>query len=172
MVLSVRTMALALGISKSQAARDASEGMPMHDPAAAAAWRDEHRDLARVVGARLGRPASARSAGSTSSSPLATVHRLARLAEADFAVHERALRAALKHLSPAEREAMRLPVGMLSRLIGPVAMAWLHGIFGAAADPARLHLGADVVLHDLIFELAAGMAWVAVTLERETDAAS
>lgn len=54
MTLSVRSMAVALGVSKSQVARDKQDGMPMHDADAARAWRLQHRDLARSVDGLLG----------------------------------------------------------------------------------------------------------------------
>ena len=56
MQLSVRAMAAALGVSKSQVARDSADGMPMHDAAAARAWRQQHRDVSRTVEGRIDRP--------------------------------------------------------------------------------------------------------------------
>lgn len=49
MAYSIRDMAAALGVSKSQISRDKLDGMPMETPEAARAWRVEHRDLSRSV---------------------------------------------------------------------------------------------------------------------------
>lgn len=59
MTLSVREMAAALGVSKSQVARDKGDGMPMASADAARQWRAEHRDLSRSVDGRLDAPAAA-----------------------------------------------------------------------------------------------------------------
>lgn len=59
MQLSVRAMAAALGVSKSQVARDSADGMPMHEAAAARAWRQQHRDVSRTVEGRIDRPSAA-----------------------------------------------------------------------------------------------------------------
>jgi hypothetical protein len=53
--LSIRAMASVLGISKSQVARDAGEGMPMTSADAARAWRAAARDLARSAESRIDR---------------------------------------------------------------------------------------------------------------------
>lgn len=58
MGLSVRDMAAALGVSKSQVARDKLAGMPMSDAPAARAWRDAHHDPSRTVDGRIDRPAA------------------------------------------------------------------------------------------------------------------
>ena len=50
---SIRDMAAALGVSKSQASRDKLDGMPMETVQGARAWRDAHRDLSRGVEGRL-----------------------------------------------------------------------------------------------------------------------
>lgn len=50
-------MAAALGVSKSQIARDAQAGMPMDDPAAARAWREQQHDMSRTVEGRIDRTA-------------------------------------------------------------------------------------------------------------------
>ena len=55
--LSIRAMATALGITKSQAGRDKLDGMPMHDVDAARAWRAAHRDMSRTAEGRIDRPA-------------------------------------------------------------------------------------------------------------------
>lgn len=70
MGLSIRGMAAALGVSKSQVARDSAEGMPMDDVAAAQAWRAKHRDVSRTVEGRIDRaqtpaPAAAPAAAGT-----------------------------------------------------------------------------------------------------------
>ncbi len=54
---SIRDLASALGVSKSQVGRDVQAGMPTHDVAAARAWRDANRDLSRTVEGRVDRPA-------------------------------------------------------------------------------------------------------------------
>jgi hypothetical protein len=59
MAFSIRRMAAALGVSKSQVDRDAKAGMPLDDVDAARAWRLAHQDLARTVDGRIDRPAPA-----------------------------------------------------------------------------------------------------------------
>lgn len=59
MAYSIRQMATALGVSKSQVDRDARAGMPMHDVDAARAWRLAHQDLTRTVDGRIDRPSPA-----------------------------------------------------------------------------------------------------------------
>jgi hypothetical protein len=56
MTLSIRTMATALGVSKSQIQRDKEAGMPMTDLPAAAAWRATHHDVSRTRDGRIDRP--------------------------------------------------------------------------------------------------------------------
>jgi hypothetical protein len=58
--LSVRAMAEALGVAKSQVHRDAQAGMPMHSADAARAWRLDQHDMSRTVEGRIDRPASVR----------------------------------------------------------------------------------------------------------------
>ncbi len=58
MAMSVRDMAAALGVSKSQVARDKLDGMPMDDVAAALDWREAHRDVSRSVEGRIDRSGS------------------------------------------------------------------------------------------------------------------
>lgn len=53
--LSVRGMAEALGVSKSQVDRDKQAGMPMHSAAAARAWREAQHDMSRTVEGRIDR---------------------------------------------------------------------------------------------------------------------
>jgi hypothetical protein len=67
MAHSIRQMAAALGVSKSQVDRDAKAGMPLDDVAAARAWRLAHQDLARTVDGRIDRPTPA--ARPTASAP-------------------------------------------------------------------------------------------------------
>lgn len=55
MGLSVRTMAKALGVSKSQVARDAAAGMPMESAESARAWREAQHDLSRTAEGRIDR---------------------------------------------------------------------------------------------------------------------
>jgi hypothetical protein len=55
MALSIRKMAAALGVGKSQVARDAAAGMPMDSPEAAQAWRAQNRDVARTAEGRIDR---------------------------------------------------------------------------------------------------------------------
>ena len=55
---SIRQMAAALGVSKSQVARDAKAGMPMQDLEAARAWRLANQDLTRTAEGRIDRPAA------------------------------------------------------------------------------------------------------------------
>jgi hypothetical protein len=57
MGLSIRNMAVLLGVSKSQVARDKDAGMPMHDVDAARAWRLATHDLSRTAEGRIDRPA-------------------------------------------------------------------------------------------------------------------
>lgn len=57
MPMSVRAMAQALGVGKSQVQRDAAAGMPMSDPAAARAWREAHHDVSRTAHGRIDRHA-------------------------------------------------------------------------------------------------------------------
>jgi hypothetical protein len=59
MAYSIRRMAAALGVSKSQVDRDAKAGMPLDDVDAARAWRLAHQDLARSVDGRIDRAAPA-----------------------------------------------------------------------------------------------------------------
>jgi hypothetical protein len=59
MAYSIRQMAAALGVSKSQVDRSAKAGMPLDDVDAARAWRLAHQDLARTVDGRIDRPAPA-----------------------------------------------------------------------------------------------------------------
>lgn len=63
-------MAAVLGVSKSQVARDAAAGMPMHDVDAARAWRLANHDISRTVEGRIDRPGPLRP-GSTAPPPLA-----------------------------------------------------------------------------------------------------
>ena len=83
--LSVRGMAEALGVSKSQVDRDKQAGMPMHSAAAARAWREAQHDMSRTVEGRIDRPgtpdaprpavgglASAAGAGGSVDSPAST----------------------------------------------------------------------------------------------------
>ena len=56
MGLSVRAMAQALGVSKSQVQRDKDAGMPMDSVAAAQAWRLANHDMSRTVEGRIDRP--------------------------------------------------------------------------------------------------------------------
>lgn len=53
--LSIRKMADALGVSKSQVARDAAAGMPMTSPEAARAWRIATLDVSRTKEGRIDR---------------------------------------------------------------------------------------------------------------------
>lgn len=170
--LSVRAMATALGVSKSQVDRDAADGMPMHDAGLAAAWRAVNRDIARVVGARLGRAGMSVDHRDVGRSKLDDLHQLARLADVDFEHHEPALRLAIRQLPHAQRDALELSPKLIARLIGTVAVAWLSHVFSGVADHDRLSLGTGGALHDLLFELAAGTAWVAVTIERDNDLAA
>jgi transcriptional regulator with XRE-family HTH domain len=55
MTYSIRQMAAALGVSKSQVARDAKAGMPMQDLDAARAWRIANQDLTRTAEGRIDR---------------------------------------------------------------------------------------------------------------------
>jgi hypothetical protein len=59
MALSMRAMADALGVSKSQVQRDKEAGMPMSDVAAAQAWRATHHDVSRTREGRIDRSAAA-----------------------------------------------------------------------------------------------------------------
>lgn len=59
MGMSIRDMARALGVGKSQAQRDKADGMPMDSAQAAQAWRAAHRDVSRTVEGRIDRPAAA-----------------------------------------------------------------------------------------------------------------
>lgn len=59
MTLSMRAMADALGVSKSQVQRDKDAGMPMSDVAAAQAWRTNHHDVSRTREGRIDRSAAA-----------------------------------------------------------------------------------------------------------------
>jgi hypothetical protein len=54
--LSVRTLAAALGVSKSQVHRDALAGMPVHSVDAAREWRSRVHDVSRTVDGRIDRP--------------------------------------------------------------------------------------------------------------------
>ena len=56
MGLSIRDMAQALGVSKSQVSRDKLSGMPMTSPEAARAWRLAQHDMSRTVEGRIDRP--------------------------------------------------------------------------------------------------------------------
>jgi hypothetical protein len=55
MTYSIRQMAAALGVSKSQVARDSKAGMPMQDLDAARAWRIANQDLTRTAEGRIDR---------------------------------------------------------------------------------------------------------------------
>ncbi|MEY2892665.1 MAG: hypothetical protein RJA98_2573 [Pseudomonadota bacterium] len=67
--LSIRKMAEALGVSKSQVDRDAKAGMPMSDVAAARAWRHKQHDPSRTVEGRIDRPAARSTAGAALPEP-------------------------------------------------------------------------------------------------------
>jgi hypothetical protein len=54
--LSVRALAAALGVSKSQVGRDALAGMPTHSVGAAREWRSRVHDVSRTVEGRIDRP--------------------------------------------------------------------------------------------------------------------
>lgn len=54
--LSIRRMATALGMSKSEVHRDAQAGMPMTGVEAAREWRRQHEDLSRTREGRIDRP--------------------------------------------------------------------------------------------------------------------
>lgn len=54
--LSVRALAAALGVSKSQVGRDLQAGMPANSVDAARAWRDRTHDVSRTVEGRIDRP--------------------------------------------------------------------------------------------------------------------
>jgi hypothetical protein len=54
--LSIRRMAVALGMSKSEVHRDAQAGMPMTSVDAAREWRRQHEDLSRTREGRIDRP--------------------------------------------------------------------------------------------------------------------
>lgn len=56
MGLSIRDMAEALGVSKSQVGRDKDAGMPMDSADAARAWRLADKDPSRTVDGRIDRP--------------------------------------------------------------------------------------------------------------------
>lgn len=60
MGLSIRDMARALGVSKSQVARDKQAGMPMDDADAARQWRLKNLDPSRTAEGRIDRPAPAK----------------------------------------------------------------------------------------------------------------
>jgi transcriptional regulator with XRE-family HTH domain len=62
MAYSIRQMAVALGVSKSQIARDAKAGMPLADVSAARAWRLANQDLTRTAEGRIDRPTTSREA--------------------------------------------------------------------------------------------------------------
>ena len=55
MALSIRDMAAALGVSKSQVQRDKAAGMPMSDAGAAQSWRQQHHDVSRTREGRIDR---------------------------------------------------------------------------------------------------------------------
>ncbi len=69
MAYSVRAMAAALGVSKSQVDRDAKNGMPMDSPDAAQAWRRAHHDLSRTVHGRIDRPQAPGAPASAAAAP-------------------------------------------------------------------------------------------------------
>lgn len=56
MTLSIRDLAAALGVSKSQAGRDVQAGMPTDDVERARAWRAANRDVSRTADGRIDRP--------------------------------------------------------------------------------------------------------------------
>lgn len=56
MTISIRAMAQALGVSKSQVHRDAAAGMPMASVEAARMWRAANHDMSRTVEGRIDRP--------------------------------------------------------------------------------------------------------------------
>lgn len=72
MAYSIRSMATALGVSKSQVARDKAAGMPMADADAARAWRLAQHDMSRTVEGRIDRPASAADTTTAATAGLAT----------------------------------------------------------------------------------------------------
>lgn len=77
-------MAKALGIGKSQCARDRQDGMPMHSVDAARAWRVAHRDVSRSADGRPGGqaspppPAGEDDAAAAAGDPLGADYRQAR----------------------------------------------------------------------------------------------
>lgn len=73
MTLSVRAMAEALGVGKSQVQRCAAAGMPMTDPAAARAWREAHQDVSRTAAGRIDRPAAKPAPAPAPAAPPTTV---------------------------------------------------------------------------------------------------
>ena len=160
--LSVRMMAEALGVSKSQIQRDAANGMPMHSPAAARAWRTRNVDPMRAAAARMGagahgaqvspakeslRVPTLQAVGST----VAEVHRLAELAAVDFAAHELKLRTALRALPISARDDVRIDTAIWDRLTGLHALQLSDAALIASA--VQLDAASD---DDFVWLLASG----------------
>lgn len=163
--LSVRMMAEALGVSKSQIQRDAANGMPMHSPAAARAWRARNVDSLRAAAARLGGRAQGEQASTAKealraptvkadASTVVEVHRLAALAAVDFAGHELQLRTALRALPVSARDDVRIDSAVWDRLTG------LHEVqlFDAALIASTVQLDAEASEDDLVWLLATRQA--------------
>lgn len=153
MSMSVRAMAAALGVSKSQVARDKSAGMPMGDVEAARAWRQAQHDVARTVEGRIDRapvqtPAPAPRAPAADEPPAEPDD---EPSSEDTATYRR---------ERAEREKLR-------RQREEIELAQLRGSLVDRAEVARLRFTEFRALRDALGNLGPRLA---PTVALETDA--
>lgn len=153
MSLSVRAMAAALGVSKSQVHRDQLAGMPMHDVASARAWRDAHHDVSRTVDGRIDRPGSA---------PDVLPATLAAAAAADVPpapdLVDQADAAAPPPATPADTEAYRAARSdreQIRRAREQIELDQLRGSLIALEDAKRLAFTSFRLLRDALLNIPA-----------------
>ena len=146
-MLSVRAMAAALGVSKSQVQRDKDAGMPMHDAAAARAWRDAHHDISRTAEGRIDRPGQ---------DPLPAT--LADDAAADLAGQDTAAAPAAAPATLAETEAYRAARSdreQIRRDREQIELDQLRGSLIALEDAKRLAYTSFRLLRDALLNIPA-----------------
>lgn len=145
---SIRDIAAALGVSKSQVGRDVQAGMPTHDLAAVRAWRDANRDVSRTVEGRIDRPG-----GSTARPPAADVSE-PTAAGADEAEAE----AELQPDDTADYRKARTEREQIRRDRERMELDRERGKLIDAADAARLAFTSFRALRDRAFNLPARLA--------------
>jgi hypothetical protein len=166
-------MAAALGISKSQVARDAARGMPMNSAGEAKSWRVAYLESARPAdqAAPLGQRAGEPRAPSDLRLMLAEIDRMQRRAQAGFALHGEAFRASLCQVQDQRQRRLRLARAAFELLVGHECLrllaSWAAGAPGDAADidspaPDWVSLAADLA-GEISADLASGRYSVALT---------